>query len=608
MSSIAVKNNLQNSWNLGYRQDIDGLRAIAVGSVFVFHLMPAWLPGGFVGVDVFFVISGYLITSILMRDLQSGRMGIADFYHRRIARLFPTMFTVVASVMLLSWVLYTPQDFASAGINSIAAMLSLANIKFYLQGNYFEISKDAQPLLHFWSLSIEEQYYLFYPIFLMAIARWRTSTIGATVTAISLVSLLACSIVTFSSPKAAFYLLPFRAWELGLGGTAAFIAQGVWGGSWTKFRSEVALFGLTAIIMSLILFHEGIGFPGHAAILPVLGTAALLIAGHNGDYPGSTLLSTKAMVAVGKTSYTLYLWHWPVFSFVDYTLFSEPEWLRVALKIVISVLLTWATYTLIEKPARQYLNIASRRLYVFVGFAAVIAVMVPVGTTIRSNNYVDASIKQVTQGGVIFPGLEGAPTVVLIGDSHGSMYAKMLRDMSLDRNFTLHVASVAAGDALPNSEGKSSDLWEASANLIERLEPSVVVIANDWSGKLYEHRSRLDLALELISQHSPHIVVLNQPPILPAGLSRAAIREGAQPPFFEENESAEKRKSINAYLLSFVSESIDVIDVSSIFLDADDQVLFTDEHGRWLYQDANHLSGFGAEEVRSQLEAVLEQL
>jgi hypothetical protein len=114
------------------------------------------------------------------------------------------------------------------------------------------------------------------------------------------------------------------------------------------------------------------------------------------------------------------------------------------------------------------------------------------------------------------------------------------------------------------------------------------------------------LALELISQHSAHIVVLNQPPILPAGLSRAAIREGAQPPFFEEAESAEKRKSINEYLLNFASESIDVIDVSSTFLDADGQVLFTDAHGRWLYQDANHLSGFGAEEVRSQLEAVLE--
>lgn len=602
MTSIISNKIHQDSWSLSYRSDIDGLRAMAVGAVFLFHLNPAWMPGGFVGVDVFFVLSGYLITTILMRDLQNGGIRLAKFYQRRIARLFPAMLTVVGAILIGAALFYTPQDLASAGINSAAALLSLANVKFYLQGNYFEMSLDAQPLLHFWSLAVEEQYYLFYPLLLMALARFRVSTIGLTLAVVSLISFAACVTFTFINPKAAFYLLPFRAWELGIGGITAFAAQGVWKLPLAKVRAPVALAGFAAILLSFILFDEGMAFPGYAAALPVLGTAALLVAGQNGNYPGRALLSTRPMVAVGAVSYTLYLWHWPIFSFVDYTLFASTEVFRVTLKVLLSIGFTVATYALIEKPARGSFNNPARRLLVFGGFAAALAVMVPLGLTIRQDNYIDASVQQVAEGGLVFPGSENAPDMILVGDSNGTMYSKMLRGLSRDLDYTLHVASVASGDALPNSGGKDSLLWSESLAMVERLKPEVVVIANAWVAKLDNDRSRIDLALERIAPHASHIIILNQPPVLPQEASRARIRDGARPPFYDE---AQNRKSINTYLSRFSSETVSVVDVASVFLDVDGSVLFTDTRGRLLYHDAGHISGFGADRVRSLIEDIL---
>lgn len=605
MSSSTDFGRLDTSWNLTYRPDIDGLRTIAVGSVFFFHLNPSWLPGGFVGVDIFFVISGFLITHILMKDVQRGSGGLADFYQRRIARLFPAMLTVVTSTLLMAWLIYSPQDFASAGANAIAALVSLANIKFFLQGEYFEMSRDAQPFLHFWSLSVEEQYYLIYPLVLMYISRYRVGAIGPTILLISLLSFSVCIVFTFTYPSAAFYLLPFRAWELGIGGVAAFIAQGVWGGAWVRFRGAFAMFGFVAITISLVLFHEEMGLPGYAASLPVLGTAALLIAGHNGDYPGRVWLSTSPMVAIGKISYTLYLWHWPVFSFVDYALFWDHEFLRMVLKIVISAVLTLATFFLMEKPLRASLNRTQNRLYAFVGFAAAVAIIIPIGLKIRSYNYVDVSVDQVAAGGLYFPGPAGSPTVVLVGDSNASMYAAMLRDLSKDRGYSLYIASSAAGDALPNPSGENSSLWSASAALIDRIEPDVVVIANAWGAKLGSDRSKLDIALKEILQNTDRIVLLNQAPVLPPGSSREGIRAGARPPFLEEADTKEQRVMINNYISTFASERIFIVDVPLMLLDRQGHIRFTDVHGRLLYQDTTHLSRFGSDKVRPELEEAL---
>ncbi len=605
-SLIDEKTKNAAPWILNYRGDIDGLRAIAVVSVFIFHLNPEWLTGGFVGVDIFFVISGYLITNILIRDIQEGGIRFSHFYLRRISRLFPTMLTVIAAIFISAWLIYTPQDFASTGINSASAVLSIANLKFYFQGNYFDMSPDAQPLLHFWSLSVEEQYYIFYPFLLAWLARFRLPKIGLALVVMSIISFVACIIFTFINPKAAFYLTPFRAWELGLGGAAAFAAQGVWNLPIERFRAPFAIAGFAAIFTSLFTFTENTLFPGYAAALPVFGTALLMLAGQNGNYPGRGLLSSRPMKIIGALSYTLYLWHWPVFSFIDYSLFASPETIRVVLKLAFSIGLTMATYTLIENPARKTLNKISRKSMVFFGFTVSLALVVSLGIYVRQANYVNASVKQVANGGLVFSGTKNAPKIVLLGDSNGSMYSKMLVELSQDMNYTLHVATVAAGDALPNPSGVDSQLWSESVAIVEQLEPDIVILANAWAKKLKNDRSKLEMAIEHISPHTERIIILNQPPTLPESANRSSIRSGTRPPFYENNDTAKERLSINLYLSEFSSEKIEIVDVSSIFLNSEGSINFTDAKGRLLFHDSSHLSGFGAIKIREILRNILE--
>jgi peptidoglycan/LPS O-acetylase OafA/YrhL len=232
-----------------YRPAIDGLRAIAVLAVFFFHLDRAWLPGGFAGVDVFFVISGYLITSILQRDYERHQdLSFGRFYQRRIARLFPAFFTAALLTLAGAALIYSEQDLASAGINLAAVSLSVANLKFMLQGNYFTLSPDAQPYLHYWSLSVEEQFYLIFPALLLLLyrraGRHRLAALGV----LCAISLIACIAVTYTRPTWAFYLLPTRAWELLVGAVLAVISTG--GRASSPSRTLVPVAGL--------VFHPGV--------------------------------------------------------------------------------------------------------------------------------------------------------------------------------------------------------------------------------------------------------------------------------------------------------------------------------------------------------------
>ncbi|ORE91098.1 membrane-located cell surface saccharide acetylase [Stappia sp. 22II-S9-Z10] len=588
-----------------YRPDIDGLRAIAVVSVFLFHLGTGWLPGGFVGVDVFFVISGYLITGILLADLEARRFSFARFYQRRIARLFPVMITVILATILAASLVYSPQDFASAGVNSVASLLSAANIKYLFQGSYFSISPDAQPFLHFWSLSVEEQFYLGFPALLWVLFRIVPRHLAMVVAGLSLVSFVACVTLTFMWPQGAFYLLPTRAWELGAGALVAIAGLRILAAVPAALRPLLAPAGIGAILFACFLFHEGMRFPGYAAALPVIGAVAILLATQGPRYPGYALLASRPFVAVGLVSYALYLWHWPVFSITDYALFASPDWLRLAIKVGLSVGLTVVTFFVLERPSRRYLNAPSRRWATIGSFVLVAALWTPAGLAIRSDYYVNASIADVAAGGLLYEGEPGKPSIVLIGDSNGSMYGRTLRQTCADLGCTLRVASSAAGDALPRTDGPSSELWRDSLALVERVRPDVVVMADLWSVKLDPDRGKLPAALDALRPLVGRIVLLNQPPRLPDDATRAAIRAGARPPFREDPENAAARAAANAYLETFAGDDIEVVDITSAFTAEDGSVIVVDEAGRQLYHDATHLSGHGAARIRSRIRSAL---
>lgn len=586
-----------------YRPAIDGLRAIAVLSVCIFHLNHQWLPGGFVGVDIFFVLSGYLISKIIATHVEDGSFSIASFYQRRIARIFPAFLLTALTTLVVSKFVYSPQDFSSAGATFTAAILSVANMKYMLQGKYFEISSDSQPFLHYWSLAVEEQFYIFYPLLYFALHRYLKRYLALILFALFSASLVACIATTRVNPTWAFYLLPTRAWELLCGSLLAI---------WTLARAErasrrhelVSLICLGTLLVSLVFISDGKNFPGYLAVLPVLSTGIILITPASAVVGAGCerLLSAPPLPLIGRVSFSLYLWHWPIFSLVDYYFYeSASEALRIGVKVAITTMLTAVSYNLVEKPARQYLNQSSKAAVAFAFVLLSIAAFAPLGLVLRQENYVNADSNSVARGGINFQGRTGVGNVILMGDSNGSMYGKLTRDICRQLECSLNVISVAAGDPLPTGGEVSNQLWIDSLDFVKQKKPDVLILAYAWTSKLQNSKERLDEALDALSPHADHIILLNQPPVLPPNANRATIRSGAQRVFFEEAHIRQNRLATNAFLESKINKKISVINISEKFERANGEIIFTDEKGRQMYQDATHISGFGADSVQEIL-------
>ncbi|MEO1020870.1 MAG: acyltransferase, partial [Pseudomonadota bacterium] len=324
---------------LNYRPDIDGLRALAVLAVVFYHAGFDIVGGGFVGVDVFFVISGYLITSIIMKDIQSADgFSIAKFYERRARRIFPALFAVIFASSIAAFFILTPLELDRFARSAIAATLFVSNIFFRYQTGYFAGDADEQPLLHTWSLAVEEQFYIFFPLFLMFVHRFLPRRISLLVLLVAIVSLAMALVGIRFSTAAAFYLAPPRAWELMLGALLALGAVPTL--RWRLGRELVAIVGLAAIAWSVTRFDEATIFPGFAALLPTFGTAALIWAGMG---PGTSLvnrlLSQKPLVFVGLISYSLYLWHWPLIVFHEFSVAHRPSPRELLVILAISFVL-----------------------------------------------------------------------------------------------------------------------------------------------------------------------------------------------------------------------------------------------------------------------------
>jgi peptidoglycan/LPS O-acetylase OafA/YrhL len=330
-----------------YRPDIDGLRAIAVMLVLNYHAFPQALPGGFVGVDVFFVISGFLITDIIARELGEKRFSLLGFYARRIRRIFPALIVVLAAVLVLGWLWMLPAAYAQLGSDVFASAAFSANIALLLQSGYFDLESARKPLLHLWSLGIEEQFYLAWPLILLLAARprWR---ILAVATVLGLASFALNVTLIGRDPVATFYLPFTRAFEL-LAGAA--LARGwSFGGKTAAASNWQAAMGLVLIALAAGLLDPHRAFPGWWAILPVAGTVLLLSA--PGAWLNRTVLASRAMVGIGLISYPLYLWHWPLLVFFGTIKHGELTLLECELIVLASMLLAWATYRLVETPFR----------------------------------------------------------------------------------------------------------------------------------------------------------------------------------------------------------------------------------------------------------------
>lgn len=331
-----------------YRADIDGLRAIAIVPVLLFHAGFEVFSGGYVGVDVFFVISGFLITSIIMKEVQEDRFTISNFYERRARRILPSYILVVCSVIALGYYLLLPSEYVGTVYAMLASLGFVSNIYFWRNSGYFSPESEYSPFLHTWSLSIEEQFYLFFPFLIIFMLRkGNAKLLLYSILLISIISLLISEYGKTLSMSASFYLLPTRAWELLFGSILVFvqnryILRGKWGGG-------LSIIFIAFILYPIFSYTEKTSFPGYNALLPVLGACGLIWIGGYSNNIITKFIGNSAFVWVGKISYSLYLWHWPIIVYMKNVYGDVLSFEHKIYAIVFSVLLAWVSTNTIER-------------------------------------------------------------------------------------------------------------------------------------------------------------------------------------------------------------------------------------------------------------------
>lgn len=334
-----------------YRREIDGLRALAVIPVILFHAGFKWMSGGYVGVDIFFVISGYLITSIILKEKEAGIFSIAHFYERRARRILPALFLILLACLPFAWFWLLPHELEDFGKSIVAVSLFSSNILFWWENNYFAADAELLPLLHTWSLAVEEQFYVIFPLIMILFwalgKRWL-------ITIISLIALVSLGLTEWGwrhFPEANFYLIPTRAWELMVGALTAFYlyrkqqAQGVIShlGSFT---------GLVLIVSAIFFLDRSIPFPSLYALAPTMGTALIIIFTTRNTLVYK-ILSLKGFVGIGLISYSAYLWHQPLFAFARVRSIDEPSIWLISLLSILALALAYLTWRFVEQPFRD---------------------------------------------------------------------------------------------------------------------------------------------------------------------------------------------------------------------------------------------------------------
>jgi len=336
---------------LSYRADIDGLRALSVLAVVFYHAGLRPFGGGFVGVDVFFVISGFLITSLILHEQTAGTFSLTNFYHRRIRRILPALFAMMSACAVAGWFLLAPADYGRLGKSVASATLSISNLQFWHDAGYFDTPAAEKPLLHTWSLGVEEQFYLVFPLYLILVARHLPRGRLPLTAALCLVSFAIAAVGAFRDPIAAFYLPHARLWELLIGGLLAMNALPVL--TRPVARTGAALLGPTLIAGAVLAYSDDTTFPGLAALPPTIGAALVIWSGVGGAAIAGRFLAARPLVFLGKISYSLYLWHFPLLAFGLYLGLGDLAPAGTAALLALAFVLSVLSWKFIEQPARQ---------------------------------------------------------------------------------------------------------------------------------------------------------------------------------------------------------------------------------------------------------------
>ena len=651
-----------------YSAPLDGIRAVAILGVLWFHAVPGTLLGGFAGVDVFYVLSGFLITSNLQHDLREGRFSLREFYVRRVMRLLPNAVLTVLVTVLLARLLLLPSTAAQAGRHGTWALLNVSNVYVLRDlGGYWGLAATSSPLLHTWSLAVEEQFYLVLPAFLALVARgprWRLL-----VPAVPVASFLLAVVAARTHPAGAFYLLPTRAWQPMVGAALAW---------WlvpaaadrplrtvraTRAVSVLSAAGLAAIVLSFVVITTGDGFPGLPALPAALGALAVLVAVAAGDAWTTRLLSWGPFVAIGKVSYSLYLWHWPLITLGRARaelLGLSPE-AGALVGAAASVVVAVAVFAGVERPFRARGPGRGRRgLVLGAAFAATLLACVVVGrtppggearalfepTTFSGFRYsvldarddptkagaprlatvecapADPHADRVWRtGGIVHAHGGAVPRVVLVGSSHALMYAATLDDVCRRRGVSVAFLCADGVSIFPDGHDASradggETLHAARAQWIRTWKPDLVVGTDRYDlygGDEARFEARVRALVAELSSAGSRVVLLAQVPALPMGETfdlREYVafrhgRDGALPALEPDGREAWRARA-TAVLERVAGDtpSLTVLRPDLAMRTPQGTVRYADGR-RFLYTDDDHLSDAGAETARAMLDEVV---
>jgi peptidoglycan/LPS O-acetylase OafA/YrhL len=642
--------------SLTYRPDIDGLRAIAVVPVVLYHFGVPGFGGGFVGVDVFFVISGFLITSLIFGELREGKFSILKFYERRVRRIFPALFTVIAATFAVAIAVFLPRDLTRLAESAAATAFFGSNFDFWQQAGYFDVGADLKPLLHTWSLAVEEQFYLVFPALLYLLHTKSRTTLLSLVWALAIVSFGLSVWAVGRYPSAAFYLAPYRTWELMLG---AVLALGEFPVPKARWSGElISLAGLGAVAWAVFDFTAATPFPGTNALFPCLGAAALIYAGEGEATYVKRALSVRPVVFVGLISYSFYLWHWPIHVFSKYVSNSIQSPVQTGALITLSLALAVLSWRFVEQPFRRR-GLFSRRAVFRIGGAAMLATLCVSGLLFalhglpqrfspdvrrifteaddidpRRHGCFNLSPDAVKEGRACTIGAARAPlpTFILWGDSHADAVLPAVDAAArLAGQKGLFIAHGRCPPLLHLSltdepTGRCAQLNDAALNLAFQTRISEVILVARWSyydqGAGYgpdanEIRHLIDLdppprpdasqhatfarmlerTVRLLRSSGKKVVLVAPVPEagtdVPETMALAAIHGSTR----DREPSFESYRTRNAFVLGDLAKlrakyGVTIVDPASVLCATGRCSLMRD--GKPLYFDHHHLSVFGA--------------
>lgn len=627
---------------INYRPDIDGLRAFAVLSVIAFHIFPELLPGGFIGVDVFFVISGYLISAIIFSDLQNNKFNFSDFYVRRIKRIFPALLVILMFVLIAGWLILLPSEYSSLGKITNAATSFLANLSMYNDRAfaYFETSSDYKPLAHLWSLSVEEQFYIFYPICIFVLYKIRSYTLHFLLLAL----VLSFSLNIFNltkNPKACFLFLPSRSWELLLGAILAYL-------TFVKplnlsflrdpARNLISIVGISLMLFAVLSFDDKAPFPGWLALLPTLG-ATLMLCSRN-TWLNRVVFAHPTAVWIGLISYPLYLWHWPLFSFAR---ILQGDDLSVSTRLIIivsSFVLAAITTLLIERPLRKQpariiypliilmlvifaASLAIKRMYIEPKSAAMDPLIQKIDAANNDWQYPGKTFEALNQDKFPFNRYgQGKDVTVFFGDSNIEQYwpriEKLMQDSS-ERYKANTVVFATRGGSMPVPGYGDAEFVSAAVDYIKSPEVKTVVLGAQWMGYLTgkdDHSSEKYAALKTLITDLKRLnktvyLILNIPIELsqsPSGKIRRKLFkpwQAAMAPSFNKQLWLSESRAMTANLLDIASTTGAIVIDPVQQLCPQGQCIILDSEGNPCYKDMAHLTASYVREKAGFLDQIL---